>query len=57
MTTERHSGVGEEAMETIVAEEKPASIWSTIYTHAWFQVLLISFICFCCPGVSPPPFI
>lgn len=23
-----------------------------IWTHSWFQILLISFICFCCPGVS-----
>ena len=23
-----------------------------IWTHSWFQILLISFICFCCPGVG-----
>ena len=28
------------------------SIWRQIYTYCWFQILLISFICFCCPGVS-----
>lgn len=28
------------------------SLFMRVYTNAWFQVLLISFICFCCPGVS-----
>ncbi|KAJ5987768.1 MFS general substrate transporter [Penicillium waksmanii] len=23
----------------------------TIYSNSWFQILLISFICFCCPGM------
>lgn len=23
-----------------------------IWTDSWFQIILISFICFCCPGVS-----
>lgn len=26
-----------------------------LYTHPWFQILLISLICFCCPGVSDQP--
>lgn len=26
-----------------------------LYTHSWFQILLISVICFCCPGVRPHP--
>lgn len=25
-----------------------------LYTNSWFQLLLISFICFCLPGVSLP---
>lgn len=25
-----------------------------IYSHPWTQILLISLICFCCPGVGPP---
>lgn len=56
MTTERQSSAGEEAMEATIAAEKPSSVFSRVYTHAWFQVLLISFICFCCPGVSFEPF-
>ncbi|KAJ5884389.1 hypothetical protein N7504_011961 [Penicillium tannophilum] len=27
------------------------SVWYRIYTHSWVQILLISFICFCCPGM------
>ena len=26
----------------------------SIYSHPWTQILLISFICFCLPGVRPP---
>ncbi|EFW14568.1 conserved hypothetical protein [Coccidioides posadasii str. Silveira] len=29
----------------------PASWYMITYSNAWFQVVLISFICFCCPGV------
>ncbi|EGE77180.2 hypothetical protein RJZ56_005275 [Blastomyces dermatitidis] len=30
----------------------PATPWYiALFTNAWFQVLLISFICFCCPGM------
>ncbi|KAK2839340.1 hypothetical protein FQN49_006239, partial [Arthroderma sp. PD_2] len=32
-------------------ESPKQSKWMDIYSHAWFQVLLISFICFCCPGM------
>ncbi|PGH01138.1 hypothetical protein AJ79_08009 [Helicocarpus griseus UAMH5409] len=33
-------------------DESAAVPWySTVFTNAWFQVLLISFICFCCPGM------
>ncbi|KAM5449405.1 hypothetical protein MaudCBS49596_004886 [Microsporum audouinii] len=32
-------------------ESPKSSKWLDIYSHAWFQVLLISFICFCCPGM------
>nr|KMM68342.1 DUF895 domain-containing protein [Coccidioides posadasii RMSCC 3488] len=28
----------------------PASWYMITYSNAWFQVVLISFICFCCPG-------
>ncbi|CEJ62262.1 Putative UNC93-like protein [Penicillium brasilianum] len=27
------------------------SVFYQIYTHCWFQIILISFICFCCPGM------
>jgi hypothetical protein len=32
-------------------ENLPPKIY-VIYSHPWFQILLISGICFCCPGVS-----
>ncbi|KAE8153187.1 major facilitator superfamily domain-containing protein [Aspergillus avenaceus] len=28
-----------------------SSAWYRVYTYPWFQILLISFICFCCPGM------
>ncbi|CAG8375252.1 unnamed protein product [Penicillium salamii] len=44
------------ADEQNAQDENPGSsiAHSTVYrlwTHCWFQILLISFICFCCPGV------
>ncbi|EZF34075.1 UNC93-like protein [Trichophyton mentagrophytes] len=38
-------------MESGGSESPKSSKWMDIYSHAWFQVLLISFICFCCPGM------
>lgn len=35
-----------------VTVEKPLSPVRRVYTNSWFQILMISFICFCCPGVS-----
>lgn len=38
------------------ADQEPTrSVMHQVYTHSWFQILLISFICFCCPGVSETP--
>ncbi|KAL2867433.1 putative MFS transporter [Aspergillus lucknowensis] len=35
-----------------VAENtQPRSALYRVYTHPWFQIILISFICFCCPGM------
>jgi hypothetical protein len=34
-------------------ESKPSKMFS-IYSNSWFQILLISAICFCCPGVRNP---
>ncbi|KAJ5585609.1 MFS transporter [Penicillium hispanicum] len=31
--------------------EEKRSVFHQIYTHCWFQILLMSFICFCCPGM------
>ncbi|KAJ5108164.1 Major facilitator superfamily domain general substrate transporter [Penicillium angulare] len=31
--------------------EPTRSVMHQVYTHSWFQILLISFICFCCPGM------
>ncbi|EED22173.1 MFS transporter, putative [Talaromyces stipitatus ATCC 10500] len=33
------------------AVEPPQSMPRRVYTNSWFQILLISFICFCCPGM------
>ncbi|EAW07097.1 putative MFS transporter [Aspergillus clavatus NRRL 1] len=37
------------AMET--GAQTPRSLPYRIYTHSWFQIVLISMICFCCPGM------
>jgi hypothetical protein len=34
------------------AHEVPPPTLYKIYSNPWFQILLISGICFCCPGVS-----
>ncbi|KAJ5280700.1 hypothetical protein N7478_006072 [Penicillium angulare] len=39
------------AGDSAVDQEPKRSIMDQIYTHSWFQILLISFICFCCPGM------
>ncbi|KAJ5700977.1 MFS general substrate transporter [Penicillium malachiteum] len=39
--------------ETIVVDNQPqkkSGVYQ-LYTNSWFQILLISFICFCCPGM------
>ncbi|KAL3431946.1 major facilitator superfamily domain-containing protein [Aspergillus tetrazonus] len=36
---------------TVTAGHEERSIVYRIYTHPWFQIFLISFICFCCPGM------
>ncbi|KAJ6008276.1 MFS general substrate transporter [Penicillium herquei] len=39
--------------ETVVMdnqEQKKSGVYQ-LYTNSWFQILLISFICFCCPGM------
>jgi len=36
-------------------EDDPRSRFSNVkafYSHPWTQIVLISLICFCCPGVS-----
>ncbi|KAJ5720658.1 MFS general substrate transporter [Penicillium malachiteum] len=40
----------EETMVVENQEQKKTSVYQ-IYTNSWFQILLISFICFCCPGM------
>ncbi|KJF60689.1 MFS transporter [Coccidioides immitis RS] len=42
-TTDEGGGVSGEVTS-------PASWYMITYSNAWFQVVLISFICFCCPG-------
>ncbi|KMU76694.1 hypothetical protein CISG_05837 [Coccidioides immitis RMSCC 3703] len=43
-TTDEGGGVSGEVTS-------PASWYMITYSNAWFQVVLISFICFCCPGM------
>ncbi|EEA26296.1 hypothetical protein TMatcc_005438 [Talaromyces marneffei ATCC 18224] len=38
-------------MSSIVTGEKSPSMIRRVYTNSWFQIILISFICFCCPGM------
>ncbi|KAL4738522.1 major facilitator superfamily domain-containing protein [Aspergillus similis] len=35
----------------VASGHEERSIVYPIYTHPWFQIFLISFICFCCPGM------
>ncbi|KMU88769.1 hypothetical protein CIHG_06437 [Coccidioides immitis H538.4] len=57
-TTDEGGGVSGEVTS-------PASWYMITYSNAWFQVVLISFICFCCPGpyrssnceLTPPRYI
>ncbi|KAJ5702014.1 MFS general substrate transporter [Penicillium malachiteum] len=37
-------------MDTQRQQQKKSDVYQ-IYTNSWFQILLISFICFCCPGM------
>ncbi|CAK39218.1 putative MFS transporter [Aspergillus niger CBS 101883] len=38
-------------MSSTVAAESSMEMIRRVYTNSWFQILLISFICFCCPGM------
>jgi hypothetical protein len=40
------------ATQPATNQEDPPPTLYKIYTNPWFQILLISGICFCCPGVS-----
>jgi hypothetical protein len=46
----RHGDVADAVVHA--NEDGKRSIFYQIYTHCWFQIILISFICFCCPGVG-----
>ncbi|KAL5361996.1 major facilitator superfamily domain-containing protein [Aspergillus floccosus] len=35
----------------LASEGRPTSLLQRLYTNSWFQIVLISFICFCCPGM------
>lgn len=35
------------------AVPQPSSKLVRFYSHPWTQIILISFICFCLPGVRP----
>ncbi|KAJ5627259.1 MFS general substrate transporter [Penicillium herquei] len=37
-------------MDTQSQQQKKSGVYQ-LYTNSWFQILLISFICFCCPGM------
>ncbi|GLI81568.1 hypothetical protein PoHVEF18_009953 [Penicillium ochrochloron] len=45
----RHGDVADAVVHA--NEDGKRSIFYQIYTHCWFQIILISFICFCCPGM------
>ncbi|KAJ5668690.1 MFS transporter [Penicillium macrosclerotiorum] len=50
MANETKTG-GDAAGQVVSSQDGERSIFYQIYTHCWFQILLISFICFCCPGM------
>ncbi|KAJ5826438.1 MFS transporter [Penicillium riverlandense] len=43
----------EVSMSDVVANtgQRRRSVLYQLYTHCWSQIILISFICFCCPGM------
>lgn len=50
---EDNSTSGDAAGSVVRAnEDGKRSLFYQVYTHCWFQIILISFICFCCPGVG-----
>ena len=52
MAADNDSSVDADVTTDVETANGKKNIFSTLFTNAWFQVLLISFICFCCPGVS-----
>ena len=48
---EAESRVAQEEVGAISNGNNRESLYMRIYSNSWFQVILISFICFCCPGV------
>lgn len=48
------AAVGEGQTRTADVKENDSTIYR-IYTHPWFQVILMGVICFCNPGVSYGP--
>ncbi|KAJ5742445.1 uncharacterized protein N7511_011464 [Penicillium nucicola] len=45
------ASVEEESGQLASGQNASRSIFHRIWTHCWFQIILMSFICFCCPGM------
>lgn len=50
--TDQHLEAGTEQHHHNDLDQPSQSKLMRIYAHPWSQILLISFICFCLPGVS-----
>ncbi|KAJ5316512.1 hypothetical protein PENANT_c019G04851 [Penicillium antarcticum] len=45
------ASVEEESGQLAYVRNENRSTFYKIWTHCWFQIILMSFICFCCPGM------
>ena len=52
MVAERDATAHAVDEEVVVQSNDNEPLYLRVYANAWFQVLLISVVCFCCPGVS-----
>ncbi|KAJ5102499.1 MFS general substrate transporter, partial [Penicillium argentinense] len=50
ITMEDGTRVGDATGSPVVQQRQRSTLY-TVYSNSWFQILLISFICFCCPGM------
>ncbi|PLN83896.1 MFS general substrate transporter [Aspergillus taichungensis] len=49
MTVNAVASSGESGLSAPLGQQR--GVIYRVYTHCWFQIVLMSFICFCCPGM------